>query len=83
MTLWVFLTISAVVGMLIGLAGMVTHHKRQMKQMELEAQQASAQAALDETLKKELDGLKSRIEVLETIVTDNKYQLNEKISNLD
>lgn len=83
MTLWLFLTICAVVGMLTGLAGMVTHHKRQMKQMELESQQARAQAEVDKTLKLEVEELKKRIEVLETIVTDNKYQLNQKISSLD
>ncbi len=38
---------------------------------------------VDDELRGELDGLKSRIEVLEKIVTDGKYRLAEEIAGLE
>ncbi|WP_102795172.1 hypothetical protein [Bowmanella denitrificans] len=52
-------------------------HKKEM---------AKANAKLDNSekqgLKEELNGVKKRLEVLEAIVTDKKYQLNEEIASL-
>ncbi len=57
------------------------NHREKMKRIEL----AEAKVMQDETQEKLLDEVKKlnmRIEVLEKIVTDGKYELDKKIANL-
>lgn len=57
--------------------GIFTNHKKEM---------AALNTKLDQSEKKRIDdelkAVKTRLEVLEAIVTDKKYQLNEEISSL-
>ena len=44
---------------------------------------ASANSARTETLEDEMDALRERVETLERIVTDEKYNLDREIEKLD
>lgn len=52
-------------------------HKKDMAKLS-----ASLNDSEKENLKNELMAVKTRLEVLEAIVTDKKYQLNQEISEL-
>jgi SMC interacting uncharacterized protein involved in chromosome segregation len=58
----------------IPLLAIWTHHVRKVKKMNAER---------DPVIEKELEKLRSRIEVLERIVTDGKYDLDRRIRDLD
>jgi cell division protein FtsB len=49
----------------------------------LRAQRSAAKAAPGEDALAELDQLRKRVEVLEKIVTDDKYHLNQELNRLD
>lgn len=57
--------------------GTWTSHKKDMAKLN-----ASLNDSEKTNLKNELASVKSRLEVLEAIVTDKKYQLSEEISRL-
>jgi flagellar biosynthesis/type III secretory pathway M-ring protein FliF/YscJ len=57
--------------------GTWTSHKKDMAKLN-----ASLNDSEKNNLKNELAAMKSRLEVLEAIVTDKKYQLSEEISSL-
>ena len=57
--------------------GTWTTHKKDMAKLN-----ASLNDSEKENLKNELASVKTRLEVLEAIVTDKKYQLNQEISEL-
>ncbi|WP_340677857.1 hypothetical protein [Paraglaciecola sp.] len=57
--------------------GTWTSHKKDMAKLN-----ASLNDSEKNNLKNELSALKSRLEVLEAIVTDKKYQLSQEISDL-
>lgn len=57
--------------------GTWTSHKKDMAKLN-----TNLNAAEKNNIKNELAAVKSRLEVLEAIVTDKKYQLAEEISNL-
>ena len=61
----------------IVVVGMWNQHKKEMHKMNAELGKSETQ-----NLKNELAAVKSRLEVLEAIVTDKKYQLNEEIGRL-
>ncbi len=58
--------------------GMWTGHKKDMAKMNLELGKSEKQ-----NMQNEFAAIKKRLEVLEAIVTDKKYQLNEEINNLN
>ncbi|MCC2617794.1 hypothetical protein LJ739_16200 [Aestuariibacter halophilus] len=62
----------------IVIIGMWTSHKKDMAKMKMELGKSEKQ-----NIDNEFAALKSRLEVLEAIVTDKKYQLNEEISQLN
>ena len=83
--LWFFLTVTIVFSVLliIVLANLVS--KRKVKELELEALkvkhlnlQEEVEAAVSRHMKEQMH----RIQVLEAIVTDNKYELNQNITAL-
>lgn len=77
--LFVVLTVSAPV--LIGI--FVVHYFRFRAETARLAAAASDKAEEDDAeLRQQVDRLRERIEVLEAIVTDTKYDLNRKISGL-
>lgn len=49
----------------------------------LRTQRLAAKAAPGEDALSELDQLRKRVEVLEKIVTDDKYHLNQELNRLD
>ncbi len=57
--------------------GIWTSHKKDMAKMNTELNEKERQ-----NIKNEFEAVKSRLEVLEAIVTDKKYQLNEEIEKL-
>ena len=77
-TFWVFLTIIvglSVIGDFVVKIVKASKHKRGSKELnDLE----SAIAVMEQ----DLEDARSRIEVLEKIVTDDKYQLNKDINDL-
>jgi|GEM_PF-977999 len=83
--LWVFLSIGAIFVSLFLITVVMTVHKKSMKELEVEAlriKKADIQAEIESAVNKALAVQASRLEVLEAIVTDDSYQLNEKITRL-
>ena len=83
--LWMFLSFGALASIPITIVAMVQLHKRKMKELELEAlrvKQLNIKDEVEDAVSRQLADQQSRIEVLEAIVTDKKYQLNEKIQRL-
>jgi hypothetical protein len=56
-------------------------HREKMRIIELDNASSQAERANSELLEK-VERLSGRVEVLEKIVTDEKYQLDRKIANL-
>ncbi|GAB3033618.1 hypothetical protein [Bowmanella dokdonensis] len=61
----------------IVMAGIWTDHKKKMAQLSTQLDSSEKHR-----LEQELVGVKKRLEVLEAIVTDKKYQLNEEFAAL-
>ncbi len=61
----------------IVMVGMWVSHKKEMAKANAELNNSEKQ-----NMQNELAAVKSRLEVLEAIVTDSKYQLNQEITNL-
>jgi hypothetical protein len=61
----------------ITIIGIVSGHKKEMAKLKLKLGDSQAQNVVNE-----LDAVKSRLEVLEAIVTDKKYQLNAELDAL-
>lgn len=83
--IWFFLATATlpVMGMLITLF-LIGHHQK-MKKLELEAlkiQKANVQNEVNDAVERRLKDMIDRVEVLEAIVTDKGYDLNEKITRL-
>jgi hypothetical protein len=61
----------------IVIIGVWTTHKKEMANLN-----ANLNDTEKENIKNELVAVKTRLEVLEAIVTDKKYQLNQEITEL-
>ena len=61
----------------IVIIGVWTSHKKDMTKLN-----ASLNDSEKENMKNQLAAVKSRLEVLEAIVTDKKYQLHQEITEL-
>jgi Na+-transporting methylmalonyl-CoA/oxaloacetate decarboxylase gamma subunit len=61
----------------IVIIGTFTSHRKEMAKMKLKLGEAQA-----DKVSIELESVKSRLEVLEAIVTDKKYQLNSEFDAL-
>jgi hypothetical protein len=85
MGLWGFLALSTSFVMLMLIIAIWTEHKKNMKKLEnekLEIQQANVQHEVSDAVGREIKEILARIEVLEAIVTDRKFDLSEKITRL-
>lgn len=85
MNLWFFLTISVIftTGFLCMIA--VISNKSKMKALEVEElkiKNINLKAEVEAAVSRHINEQNDRIAVLEAIVTDKKYELNEKITNL-
>ncbi|MDW2173075.1 nitrite reductase [Vibrio sp. 1567] len=56
-----------------GIVKLILNHRKEVRALEISEQ---------ESLKKQIGELKRRVEVLERIVTDSKYQLEKEIASL-
>jgi len=83
--LWFFLTIGAVFSALLVLGITIVINKRKLKELELEAlkvKNINLKAEVEDAVGRHLKSQNDRIAVLEAIVTDKKYELNESITKL-
>jgi hypothetical protein len=83
--LWLFLSIGAVLSTILVLAMTMFINKRKLKELDVEALKVKCiniKAEVEDAVSRQLKSQNGRIEVLEAIVTDKKYELNENITNL-
>lgn len=84
-SLWFFLSVATFFTILFLIVLLFVSYKQNMKKMEIEAlkiQKENLQHEVEQAVNKKLGDQLSRIEVLEAIVTDKNYELNEKITRL-
>ncbi|AEX24321.1 nitrite reductase [Vibrio natriegens] len=77
------LVVAIVFGSLFGggIVKLILNHKKELRALEVSERNAMSQEDQD-NLKKQVVELKQRVEVLEKIVTDSKYQLDKEIASL-
>lgn len=77
------LVVAIVFGSLFGggIVKLILNHKKELRALEVSERNAMSLEAQD-SLKSQVDELKKRVEVLEKIVTDSKYQLDKEIASL-
>jgi hypothetical protein len=83
--LWLFLSIGAVLSTILVIAITMIINKRKLKELEVEALKVTninLKAEVEDAVSRHIKSQNDRIEVLEAIVTDKKYALNEDITNL-
>jgi hypothetical protein len=83
--LWLFLTVSVVFTTALLIIVVVNGHKKKLKELEIEAlkiENVNLQTVVEDAVNKIVGEQLRRIEVLEAIVTDKSYDLNEKITRL-
>ena len=85
MEFWGFLAFATPFVMVMIIVAIYTEHKKNMKKLDnknLEIRQANVQHEVSDAVNREIKEILSRIEVLEAIVTDRKFDLSEKITRL-
>ncbi len=83
--LWMFLSIGAALITIMVIAITMILNKRKLKELEVEALKVTninLKAEVEDAVSRHLKSQNNRIEVLEAIVTDKKYELNENIAHL-
>ncbi len=77
------LVVAIVFGSLFGggIIKLVLNHKKELRALEVSERSAMSKE-VQVSLTKQVDELKQRVEVLEKIVTDSKYQLDKEIASL-
>ncbi|MBU3003761.1 hypothetical protein [Paraglaciecola arctica] len=83
--LWLFLSIAAVLITILVISSTMIINKRKLKEIELEALKAKnsdLNTVIEKVVARHVKYQNDRIETLEAIVTDRKYQLNENLHNL-
>ncbi|ASI94942.1 MULTISPECIES: hypothetical protein [Vibrio] len=64
-----------------GIVKLILNHRKEVRALEISERNQMSQEERD-GLNKQVAELKQRVEVLERIVTDNKYQLDKEIASL-
>ncbi|HCH1719690.1 TPA: nitrite reductase [Vibrio parahaemolyticus] len=64
-----------------GIVKLILNHRKEVRALEISERNMMSQEE-QESLKKQIGELKRRVEVLERIVTDSKYQLEKEIASL-
>ncbi|CAH1526605.1 MULTISPECIES: hypothetical protein [Vibrio] len=64
-----------------GIVKLVLNHRKEVKALEISERNQMSEEERN-GLNKQVAELKQRVEVLERIVTDNKYQLDKEIASL-
>ncbi|HDM8221031.1 TPA: nitrite reductase [Vibrio campbellii] len=64
-----------------GIVKLILNHRKEVRALEISERKQMNNEERD-GLNKQIEDLKQRVEVLERIVTDNKYQLDKEIASL-
>ncbi|EGQ8485434.1 nitrite reductase [Vibrio parahaemolyticus] len=64
-----------------GIVKLILNHRKEVRALEISERNTMSQEE-QESLKMQIGELKRRVEVLERIVTDSKYQLEKEIASL-
>ncbi|MFW1472925.1 nitrite reductase [Vibrio parahaemolyticus] len=64
-----------------GIVKLILNHRKEVRALEISERNTMSQEE-QESLKRQIGELKRRVEVLERIVTDSKYQLEKEIASL-
>lgn len=64
-----------------GIVKLILNHRKEVRALEISERNQMSQEERD-SLNKQVEDLKQRVEVLERIVTDNRYQLDKEIASL-
>ncbi|MDF4411376.1 nitrite reductase [Vibrio parahaemolyticus] len=64
-----------------GIVKLILNHRKEVRALEI-SERNTMSPEEQESLKKQIGELKRRVEVLERIVTDSKYQLEKEIASL-
>ncbi|APX08636.1 MULTISPECIES: hypothetical protein [Vibrio] len=64
-----------------GIVKLILNHRKEVRALEISERNQMSQEERD-GLNKQVEDLKQRVEVLERIVTDNRYQLDKEIASL-
>ncbi|MDF2153431.1 nitrite reductase [Vibrio sp. CAU 1672] len=64
-----------------GIVKMVLQHRKDVRTLELSERNTLGEQEREQ-LQQQIEALKTRVEVLERIVTDRKYQLENEIASL-
>ena len=83
--LFTFLSIAVTSVMVMLIVAISLGHREKIKKLEVEGlqiQKSNLQNEVNDAVERQLRDTISRIEVLEAIVTDKNYELNEKIHRL-
>ncbi len=77
------LVVAIVFGSLFGggIIKLILNHRKELRALDIAERNTMNQETQD-NLKKQVEELKLRVEVLEKIVTDSKYQLDKQIASL-
>ncbi|EHJ9983437.1 nitrite reductase [Vibrio parahaemolyticus] len=77
------LVVAIVFGAILGggIVKLILNHRKEVRALEISERNTMSQEE-QESLKKQIGELKRRVEVLERIVTDSKYQLEKEIASL-
>ncbi|RDX37143.1 nitrite reductase [Vibrio campbellii] len=76
-------TIAIIFGAIFGggIVKLILNHRKEVRALEISERNQMNQEERD-GLNKQVEDLKQRVEVLERIVTDNRYQLDKEIASL-
>ena len=76
-------TIAIIFGAIFGggIVKLILNHRKEVRALEISERKQMNKEERD-GLNKQIEDLKQRVEVLERIVTDNKYQLDKEIASL-
>ena len=83
--LWLFLSISVMFITLLVITTTMIVNKTKLKALEVEAlkiKNIDIQTEGEDSLRRQLNSQNDRISVLEAIITDKNYELNESINHL-
>ncbi|UMM06238.1 nitrite reductase [Vibrio campbellii] len=64
-----------------GIVKLILNHRKEVRALEISERNQMSKEERD-GLNKQVEDLKQRVEVLERIVTDNRYQLDKEIASL-
>lgn len=83
--LWGFLTVAVVFSVFFLIIIILSTHKKKIKELELESlklEKINLETIVKETVNKKMGDQLNRIKILEAIVTDKGYDLDDKITRL-